>query len=467
MSDFELRTVTELARMIRRRETTSTEVTSYFLQRLEQRGPTYNCVATITHDRALAEAQRADELGRRGRWRGPLHGVPYGVKDLIAAEGYPTTWGAEPFRDRVLPGDATIVRRLTDAGAVLVAKLAMVELAGGMGYQQANAAWTGPGKTPWNTDYWSGGSSSGAGSAVSAGLVPFAVGSETWGSILVPAAFCGLSGLRPTYGRVSRMGAMALSWTMDKLGPMCKTAEDCAVILEVIAGLDPQDPSTFDRPYRARDTEPRRLSDRLRIGVLKGSTDNVMEEVKENFEGALEAMSDVAVITPDVELPDFPYNQIAATIVNGEGGSAFDDMIEVGAVGKLTAPECRIGGFPDTMVLARDYLRAVRLRRPAAIALDGMFKPFDAIVTPTLGTVAWPLDRPFREAWPEYRGSASLGGGANMAGLPGISVMTGIGRENLPTAMTITGRAYDDAKVLGIARLYQERSAWHRRMPVG
>src|SRR5205823_6970158 len=190
------------------------------------------------------QARAADREIKAGRYRGPLHGVPYGAKDLLATRGIPTTWGAEPYKDQVFDYDATIVRKLREAGAILVAKLAMVELAGAFGYNNADASFSGPCRNPWNTDYWAGGSSSGPGSAVAAALVPFAIGSETSGSIITPCAYCGVSGLRPTYGRVSRHGAMALSWTLDKLGPMCRTAEDCALVLSAIAGRDPLDAST-------------------------------------------------------------------------------------------------------------------------------------------------------------------------------------------------------------------------------
>ncbi len=226
----------------------------------------------------MAEARRAEREIAAGRYRGPLHGIPYGAKDLLATSGgIPTTWGAAPLREQRFDFDATVIRKLEEAGAVLCAKLAMVELAGGMGYRQPNASFTGPGINPWNPDAWSGGSSSGSGSAVAAGLVPFAIGSETWGSILSPAGYCGIAGLRPSYGRVSRHGAMALCWTLDKLGPLCLTAEDCGLVLEAIAGADPADPSTSDRPWRFDAGEV--TGRRFRFGVIKGVTTGCDEAV--------------------------------------------------------------------------------------------------------------------------------------------------------------------------------------------
>src|SRR5881296_4627997 len=290
--DVAFGSIPELGRLLRARKLSSTDLTELYLERLERFGPRYNCVVTVTPERALAEAATADRELRAGRMRGPLHGIPYGVKDLLAAKGYPTTWGAEPYRSQSFDEDATVVARLGAAGAVLVAKLAMVELAGGMGYSQANASFTGPGKTPWSVEYWSGGSSSGPGSAVAAGLVPFAIGSETSGSILTPAAYCGITGLRPTYGLVSRHGAMALSWTMDKLGPMARSAHDCALVLAAIAGKDPHDPSSVSRLFRVPPPFPAagRPKRRIRIAVPKGAIEGIHGEVAVNFTGAMEVL---------------------------------------------------------------------------------------------------------------------------------------------------------------------------------
>src|SRR5256712_2419313 len=297
--DVAFGSIPELGRLLRARKLSSTDLTELYLERLERFGPRYDCVVRVARERGVAGAATADRELRAGGVRGPLHGIPYGVKDLLAAKGYPTTWGAEPYRSQSFDEDATVVARLGAAGAVLVAKLAMVELAGGMGYSQANASFTGPGKTPWSVEYWSGGSSSGPGSAVAAGLVPFAIGSETSGSILTPAAYCGITGLRPTYGLVSRHGAMALSWTMDKLGPMARSAEDCALVLAAIAGRHPLDASSVPRGVRMPGPEPR--ARRFRIGVPKGVIDAVQGEVAENFTIALDVLRSAGGIRPDGE----------------------------------------------------------------------------------------------------------------------------------------------------------------------
>src|SRR5580765_97145 len=264
-SDLLYTPVRALAARVKSNKLTSVKLTETCLERLDTLGPKLNAVVTVMRESALAEARTADAEIAKGRYRGPLHGIPYGVKDLLATKGVPTTWGAEPYRNQVFDHDATVVKKLRDAGAVLCAKLAMVELAGGMGYNQADASFTGPGLTPWNTSFWSGGSSSGPGAAVAAGLVAFAIGSETSGSIVTPSSFCGVTGLRPTYGLVSRHGAMALSWTLDKLGPFARSAEDCGVILQAIAGKDGKDPGSAGKNFYYTPQYARPLKD-LRVG---------------------------------------------------------------------------------------------------------------------------------------------------------------------------------------------------------
>ena len=465
MADFAFASIVELGQALRQKKTSATELASYFLDRLEKLGPQFYAVVTVTRDRALAEAAQADREIKRGKWRGPLHGIPYGVKDLLATKGYPTTWGAEPYRQQTFDSDATVVERLGAAGAVLVAKLAMVELAGGMGYNQANASFTGPGKTPWNTGYWSGGSSSGPGAAVAAGLVPFAIGSETSGSILTPAAYCGVTGLRPTYGLVSRHGAMALAWTMDKLGPLGRSAEDCALVLAVIAGKDPKDPSSVARPHPLTLSPTRRGGTKWKIGVPKDADKNIQPEVAANFRAALKVLDDSIEVVEDVQLPDLPYGAVAGMIIAAEGASAFDDLLKDGRLSQLTAPEDRTGGYPALAISASDYLRALRARRPMQKALDAFLKQFDVLAVPTRTTVANPIDKPFREGWPGITGGANVIGPTNVVGVPGVSVPNGFGVQGLPTGLSFTTRAFDEAKLVTLSRLYQSRTDWHTRRP--
>ena len=463
MADFAFLSVVELARLLRQKKASATELATYFLDRLERVGPRFNAVVTITRERALAEAAQADREIRQGRWRSPLHGIPYGVKDLLATKDYPTTWGAEPYRQQKFVYDATVIERLGAAGAVLVAKLAMVELAGGMGYNQANASFTGPGKTPWNPNYWSGGSSSGPGAAVAAGLVPFAIGSETSGSILTPAAYCGVTGLRPTYGLVSRHGAMALAWTMDKLGPLGRSAEDCRIVLFHMAGKDPKDPSSVDRDLKGMADAPTK---RYRIGIPKGADKDIQAEVAANFRQALKVLEDRVEVVEDVELPDLPYGAVAGMIIAAEGASAFEDLLKDGRLSQLTAPEDRTGGYPALAVSAPDYLRALRVRRPMQRALDDFLKKFDALAVPTRTTVANPIDKPFRDGWPGVTGGANVIGPTNVVGVPGISVPNGFGVQGLPTGLSFASRAFDEGKLIALGRVYQERTDWHRRQPV-
>lgn len=436
------------------------ELAETFLGRLESLGPEYNAVVTLTRKRAMEEARRAEREIEDGQYRGLLHGIPYGVKDLLATSGgVPTTWGAAPLRDQIFDYDATVIKRLDKGGAVLTAKLAMIELAGGMGYRQPNASFTGPTRNPWNQNAWTGGSSSGSGAAVSAGLIPFAIGSETLGSILIPANHCGIAGLRPTYGRVSRHGAMALSWTLDKLGPMCLTADDCGIVLEAIAGADPCDPTTTDHAFKYDDTPKATFE----LAVFSGATEGVNEEVIKNFEDALKALKRVASIE-EVELPSFPFEAISRTILNVESASAFEDLIESGMIPGLTAPEDRYNPYPRTMVLAKDYLRALRLRGVMSKAIDKVMAPFDAVVAPTRATPATPIDKEFR-SFPLSTLKDPMVAIGNGAGLPAISVPDGFTEGGLPTGIQFMGRAYEENKIVAVARAYQSMTEWHKRHP--
>lgn len=455
--------IRKLGELVRTRQVSPVELAQVFLDRLEDLGPDYNAVVTVTRDLAMRRARSAEREIASGAYRGPLHGIPYGAKDLLATSGgIPTTWGAAPFRDQTFDHDATVVRRLEEAGAVLAAKLAMVELAGGMGYRQPNASFTGPGITPWDKNRWSGGSSSGSGASVAAGLAPFAIGSETWGSILSPANNCGVAGLRPTYGRVSRHGAMALCWTLDKLGPLCLTADDCGLVLDAIAGHDPHDPTSSKEPYRYEaDTGP--PEKKFRLGLPRNVTDGCQEDVRVNFERALETLAPVAVIE-EVELPDYPYEAVTRTILFAESASAFDEFIESGRTAELTAPEDHHTPFARSAVLAKDYLRAMRLRGIIAREIDGVMSSFDALVAPTRPTTATPLDQEFRSATGDHS-SDPMGAIGNGAGLPAVSVPSGFSAEGLPTGIQFMARAYQENMALAAARAYQSLTDWHQRHP--
>jgi aspartyl-tRNA(Asn)/glutamyl-tRNA(Gln) amidotransferase subunit A len=455
--------VRELSQRIRSRRISPVELVQGCIDRLERLGPRYNAVVTLMRDSALAEAAAAEREIRGGRHRGPLHGIPYGLKDLVATKGVPTTWGAAPYKDQVFDYDATIVERLRAAGAIAVAKLAMVELAGGMGYNHADASFTGPGLTPWNTKFWSGGSSSGPGSAVAAGLVPFAIGSETSGSIITPSAFCGVTGLRPTYGLVSRHGAMALCWTLDKLGPMGRTADDCAIVLSAIAGKDARDESTADRTFPwATPAVPRK---RFRLVVPKGVTEKVQPAVRENFEKSLAAFGGAADITRDAEWPDLPWGPAVGTIVGAEGASAFVDLIEKGRVKELRCPKDRHGGYASTLIPAVDYLHAMRLRRPMKRAAARFMEGYDAVVAPGRATVSYPADQNFEDVYPGISGGPPLIPAGNLCGLPALCLPNGFGENGLPTSISFMGPAFSEATLVRLGALLQSRTDWHDRRP--
>ena len=454
-------TVRQLGSMLRNGETTPTELAEFCIDRLERIGSQLNAVVTITRELAMREARLAEEELAAGHDRGPLHGIPYGAKDLLATSGIPTSWGAAPLKDQVFPYDAAVIERLRNAGAVLTAKLAMVELAGGMGYRQPNASFTGPGINPWNTDAWTGGSSAGSGSAVGAGCVPFAIGSETMGSILGPAGFCGISGLRPTYGRVSRRGAMALSWTLDKLGPMCRTADDCGLVLDAIAGPDPNEPSTLDAPFHYRPDRDRSAG--FRLGVLRDGVPETQPDVRDNFERSLDDLSRIATLE-EVSLPDYPYGPTAELIIRSEGTAALESLLVSGKIQELTAPEDRTGGYAGYAIPAVEYLRAMRVRKHIITDLESLFSRYDAIVHPSFDMVASPLDVSFEE----YRGDrrwTTLSAAGNLAGLPAITVPNGFGERNLPTGVQFVGRAGEDGRLISVARAYQQQTSWHQRFP--
>lgn len=457
--DTAFASITTLGARLRSGAISSVELTKFFLNRLETIGPKFNCLTTLTRDLALEQAAKADTELKAGKDRGPLHGIPYGAKDLLATKNYPTTWGCAPYKSRVIDQDATVIVRLREAGAVLAAKVSMVECAGGMGYRQANASLTGPGRNPWDPSKWSGGSSSGSGSAVAAGLVPFAIGTETWGSITTPASFCGLTGLRPTYGRVSRSGAMALSWTLDKIGPMCHNAHDCGLVLDAIAGPDPDDNSATARPYQHPPADqPGRP---WKLAVLKDGVKEAQKEVRENFEKALTVFKSLGATVDEVEIPDLPFALVARAVLGGEMASAFEEMVDAGETFELTAPEDRIGGFARQSMLATEYLRAQRIRTQLCKALDAFLAPYDAVLTVPTGGPAPSAEGPFGGAF----SAKSMGGPGNVCGTPALVMPTGLTKEKLPTAIQLDGRAYSENRLLALGLAYQAATSHHLDRP--
>ena len=459
-ADVAFATVTELARGLAAGQWSSVELATLFLSRLRRIGPSLNAVATLMEESALAAARRADAERKSGIPRQPLHGIPYAAKDLLDTKGVATTWGSPLFKDRVPTADATAIARLAEAGAILVGKLAMVELAGGAGYRFASASAQGPGKNPWNPKHWTGGSSSGSGAAVAAGLVPFALGSETWGSIVCPSSYCGISGLRPTYGRVSRHGAMPLCFTLDKIGPLARTAEDLETVLDAIAGEDPADPSTL-RGHWTRSPAP----ERLRIGVLPDKTwDGYQKEAMTLGAAALKTLEAKGHQLVPVTLPDFPFDAVLFTILASEAAASFEPLISSGRHLDLVDPLSKIGLLAGTTISAADYVNALRRRSLAIRAMAELFTKVDVVAGPSFPSAASPIEVNL-ETWFASLSSDPLGAPGNLCGLPAASVPCGFDAASLPLGVTFMAAAGHESLCLAAAKAYQKETDWHRRRP--
>jgi Asp-tRNA(Asn)/Glu-tRNA(Gln) amidotransferase A subunit family amidase len=375
-------TATQLGELLRTKQVSSLDLTRMYLARLKRYGPKLLCLVTLTEDLALKQAAEADREIKAGKYRGPLHGIPCGIKDLFATRGIKTTWGAEPFRDRMIDYDSTVVERLRDAGAVLVAKLSMGALA------QGGRWFAGVTRNPWQVEedrQGSSGSSAGPASATAAGLVGFSIGTETLGSIVSPSTRCGVTGLRPTYGRVSRFGAMGLSWTMDKIGPICRGVEDCAATLSAIYGPDQRDITVGDAPFNWSPDVP--LS-RMRIGYLKAEFDRIEnEKQKALYKEALDALKSAGANLEPIELPKFSTGSLNIILV-AEAAAAFDDITRDGRVNQLSgqAPN----DWPNTFRASRfipavEYIRAQRARTLLMHEMDKLMSKWDVFVSPTQG----------------------------------------------------------------------------------
>jgi Asp-tRNA(Asn)/Glu-tRNA(Gln) amidotransferase A subunit family amidase len=451
LEDLAFLPVTELSELVRRHRVTSTQLTQMYLARLKKYDPVLHCVISLTEDRALRQAAAADAEIKRGRYRGPLHGIPWGAKDLLAVRGYKTTWGAGPFKDQVIDTDATVVQRLDEAGAVLVAKLTLGELAQGDIWFGATT------RNPWKVDQGSSGSSAGPASATAAGLVGFSIGSETLGSISSPSTRCGTTGLRPTFGRVPRTGAMALSWTMDKLGPICRSVEDCALVLDAIYGPDGKDNTVIPADYHWN----AHLSPRsLRVGYVKSAFDlpqidpsdpkRTLHATKKFDDAALDALNRIGVRIIPVDLPDVPYDAMRI-ILSAEAAAAFDELTrtdrdkELVQQGKFDWPNSfRTSRF----IPAVDYVNANRVRTMAIEQWDDLMRKVDVIVTPT--------------------GAANLSQlvATNLTGHPAVIVPNGFRDDGTPVSLTFLGGLFEEAKVLAVAKAYQDATGFHLRHPV-
>ena len=454
-------TVAEIAPLVRSRQLSPVALAEASLDRLGTVGRSLNAVATLTRDRALDEARQAEREISAGRYRGPLHGIPYGAKDLLATRGIPTAWGARPLRDQRFENDATVIQRLNDAGAVLVAKLAMIELAGGLGYNTAAASVSGPTSDPWDRSRWSCGSSSGSGSATAAALVGFSIGSETWGSIVCPSAFNGVTGLRPTFGLVPRTGTMALSWTMDKIGPMARSALDCALVLDVIAGRDPEDPFSLGGKLEGEGSAAEART--YRVGVVRPAYGKIYDrEVEAAFEEAVRTISGLGVPLSDAKLPDLPADETAIITITVEAAAAFEPLITSGRVRELIEPAAKWAGEVAKSVSGVDYVRAMQVRRLIQEAYDAIFQKYDLLIAVTMPIVASKITEKLEKS---FAFADPLGSGGNLCGLPALSLPCGFSKDGLPIGMVIVGAPLSDRRVLSLGRLYQEKTEWHKNRP--
>jgi aspartyl-tRNA(Asn)/glutamyl-tRNA(Gln) amidotransferase subunit A len=457
-------TIPELNARLVGKEISAEELARAFANRLEQLGPRYNALALPLPQQAIRRAKLVDAEIKRGRLRGPLQGIPYGAKDLLSVAGQITTWGAQPYQAQVFDYTATVIEKLDGVGAVLTGKLSMVELAGGGGYRLTSASLFGPGLNPWDRSRWSGGSSSGSATAVAAGLAPFALGSETSGSIITPASYCGVTGLRPTYGLVSRHGAMALSWTLDKIGPLAHTAEDCGLILQTIAGKDSNDPGSAGKSFYYTPQYARPMKE-LKIGYAPiDFTDRADASARPAFAAALAAFKETGVQLIETKLPEFPYGSALSAIIGAEEASVFEPLIASGRVNELADPSQIAGLKASVDIPAKDYLKAMRLRRLMQEAFQRLFSEVDALVTMGRSGPATPINQPLDVGTNVPGGFNGIVPAGNLAGLPAVAFPCGFA-DNLPVALQVVGPAFSENTILAIAREFQSRTDWHKRRP--
>jgi aspartyl-tRNA(Asn)/glutamyl-tRNA(Gln) amidotransferase subunit A len=461
--DVLFQSVTELAPQIRSRQISPVELTQSYLDRIDRYAGSLNAFARVTADLAIAQATAAEKEISAGRYRGPLHGIPYGAKDLLATAGIPTEWGAWPCKGQMFDKDATVIRKLRDAGAILLGKTAMVEFAGCLGYRFASASSSGPGRNPWNRNRWTGGSSSGSGAAVAGGLVGFAIGTETWGSILCPSAFCGITGLRPTYGRVSRAGGMVGSWTFDKIGPLARSAADCRLILNAIAGPDPDDPTAAKEPVAL--APARRSMSGIRAALVPldfAKTKMAEPEVKTRFDEAVAELRAAGLDPVETTLPEFPASEIAGTIITAEALSTFENFYRDGSVRKLNDVYAPWQPEINRAITGADLVKAWRMRRVLQEKTAEFFERWDVIVTPNFMSVAPPIEKDLYDTLPYPDPAGAIG---NACGLPAIALPCGFGKDHLPASFQIMGAPWDEARLLDLGDMYQKRTAFHREHP--
>lgn len=431
--------IPQLASLIKNKKISSLELTKFFLNRLKQWGDTLECVITITEELALQQAKQADSAISKGQWRGPLHGIPYGLKDLFAVKGYKTTWGSVPFKDQVIDEDAFVYTQLKKAGAVLVAKLTLGELAN-------NDLWFGGRtKNPWDITKGSSGSSAGSASATTAGLVPFAIGTETWGSIVSPSHRCGATGLRPTFGSVSRSGAMVLSWSLDKAGPICRSAEDAAIVFYYLKGTDGKDASAIERAFNYNGkADLKKLRIAYAGNYFKRIPANGMQWM------VLEQFRKLGAKPAAVEFPDstlYPYNMIGM-VISAEGGAAFDELTRSNRDDLIRRQDKNF--WPNTFRVSRfipavEYINANRHRSVMIEKLNDFMQHYDVVIVPSF------VDN-----------QSAI---TNLTGHPVVVLPIGFTPEGLPNSITLIGNLYDEATILAVAKAYQDATDFNKQHP--
>jgi Asp-tRNA(Asn)/Glu-tRNA(Gln) amidotransferase A subunit family amidase len=434
--------ILQLASLVKNKKISSVELTRFFIDRIKKYGDSLQCVISLTEEIAMQQAQQADREIASGIYRGPLHGIPYGLKDLFSVKGTRTTWGAAPYKEQTIEEDAFVYTRLKETGAVLVAKFTLGALAMG------DYWYGGRTKNPWNTRMGSSGSSAGSASATVAGLVPFAIGTETWGSIVSPASTCGATGLRPTFGSISRSGAMTLSWSLDKIGPICRSAEDAAVVFNYIHGTDGNDMSAVNRPFNYK---PGTDIKKLRIGYAKNYFDRITDTSRNEWK-VLEAYRKMGVELIPIVFPDsgvYKFN-IMDVVISAECAAAFDEFTRNNIDDEMTRQEKN--DWPNSFRVARlmsaaEYINANRHRYLLMQKVNEMMEGIDVLICPT-------------------RGGGNQSAITNLTGHPVVCVPTGFDkRSNLPTSIILMGKLYDEATILSAAKAYQEATGWDEMHP--
>ena len=440
-SELAFYSLPQLASLIKNKKISSLELTRFFIERLKKYSDTLECLVTLTEDLALQQAKTADSLLAKGKYLGMLHGIPYGLKDLFAIKGYRTTWGAAPYKDQVLETDAYVYTKLREAGAVLVAKLTLGALA------QGDYWFGGRTRSPWNLERGSSGSSAGSASATVAGLVPFAIGTETWGSIISPSTACGASGLRPTFGSISRSGAMTLSWSLDKAGPICRSAEDAAIVFALIRGTDDVDGLPAPLPFTYNPTSDVK---KLKIGYAKNYFDR-MDSTRNEWK-VLEAFRKMGIEPQPMTFPDdstvWPFD-IMGIVIGAECAAAFDEFTRSGLDDQMTRQNRN--DWPNTfrtsrMIPAVEYINANRHRAKLTQVIIKEMSEFDVIITPSFGGNQVAI--------------------TNLTGHPAMCVPAGFDkRTGLPTSITFLGNLWGEAQILRVAKAYQDATEWEDMRP--